>query len=223
MSKIFLIMALACATLQAAEEYIGRWSFIFYEKAASFDSLMPQPIFNEVEFKKDGTANVRIRAKDMALDLPYLVNEKFIGMKLPLKGQYEEPVRFKAEYHYSEKDGTLTIKGQNASAVYIRTETLLPMDNLTGVWLNSGRFDEYMEILKNGLLKLQVTGLTGFCVLWKDNCGIENLTMVGGMKNALPHTFIWQIHHKDDNSIEMVPVTHEGSKPKSATLWKRIK
>lgn len=222
MGKIFCAFLFVMGLLFAGEEYIGHWSFIFYEKANSFDRLMPPPIFNEVEFKADGMAHVRVRAKDMAFDVRYLVNEKYIGMKLPLKGANEEPVRFKAEYAYSDKDGTLAIKGADASAVYVRTERLLPLDKLAGIWRNDGKFPEYMEILANGLMKLKVTGLTGFCVLWKDNAGMENLTMVGGMRNAMPHTFIWQVEIKDGNLLEMTPVTDQGVQKKKTTTWHRI-
>ena len=167
-------------------------------------------------------AHVKVRAKDMAFDVRYLVNEKYIGMKMPLKGAGEEPVRFKAEYAYSEKDGTLAIKGADSSSVYVSTESLLPMGKLVGIWRNDGKITEFMEILSNGLMKLKVTGMTGFCVLWRDNVGKENLTMVGGMRNAMPHTFIWQVEIKDGNLLEMTPVTNTGPQKQKATTWKRV-
>lgn len=222
MGKIFCALLFVMGLLYGGDDYIGHWSFIFYEKANSYDRLMPPPIFNEVEFKADGTAQVKVRAKDMAFDVPYLVNEKYIGMKLPLKGAGEEPVRFKARYAYSDKDGTLAIRGTDSSAVYVRTENLLPMDKLVGTWRNDGKITEYMEILANGLMKLGVTGLTGFCVLWKDNGGVENLTMVGGIRNAMPHTFIWQVEIKDGNLLEMTPVTDQGAQKKKTTTWHRV-
>ncbi|MBQ7177732.1 MAG: hypothetical protein IJS08_09985 [Victivallales bacterium] len=222
MGKIFCAFLFVMWLLFAGEAYIGHWSFIFYEKANSFDRLMPPPIFNEVEFKEDGMAHVKVRSKDMAFDVRYLVNEKYIGMKLPLKGAHEEPVRFKAEYAYSDKDGTLAIKGTDSSAVYVRTESLLPLHKLVGTWRNDGKFTEYIEILANGLMKLKVTGLTGFCVLWKDNAGMENLTMVGGIRNAMPHTFIWQVEIKDGKLLEMTPVTDQGPQKNKTTTWHRI-
>ena len=222
MGKLFFAFLFVAGAFFAGEKYIGHWSFIFYEKASSYDKLMPQPIFNEVEFKSDGTAHVKVRAKDMAFDIPYLADEKYIGMKLPLKGPGEEPVRFKAKYVYSDKDGTLAIQGTDSSAVYVRTESLLPMEKLVGTWCNEGKFTEYMEILANGLIKLKITGLTGFCVLWKDNSGIKNLTMVGGIRNAMPHTFIWQLEIKDGNLLEMTPVTNLGPQKQKTTTWKRV-
>lgn len=223
MGRIFCAILFGIGLLYAGEEYLGRWSFIFYERAASYDGLMPPPIFNEIELRDDRTANVKVRAKDMSFDVPYLADDKFLGMKLPLKGKYEEPVRFKAEYAYSGKDGTLAIKGVDSSAVYVRTSTLLPLGKLVGTWQNQGNFGEQMEMFANGLMRLKKSELTGYCVLWKDSNGIETLTMVGGIKNAMPHTFIWQLEYKEGRVLVMTPVTDKGPKRNSASVWTRIK
>lgn len=224
MNKIICIICLAAAAAFASGKHIGSWTFIFYEKARTIDGIMPQPIFNEIELRENKTALVKVRSKEMTFDIPYLIDDKYIGMKLPLRGEYEDPVLFKAEYKYSEKDGTLAISGIDSKAIYIPTKSLIPNDDIAGTWISSiNNVKEIMEIKNNGLFKLHRTDMTGFYVLWKDKREKLNLTLVAGIKNAVPHTFVWQINKKDDGTMEMLPFTQSGLNKKSASVWTRLK
>lgn len=223
MRKLFCAFLLMVFVVFADEQLTGNWSFVFYEQAETADRIMPPPVFNAIEFKDNNMATVKVRAKEMSFDVPYKCDGKTLEMQLPLRGPYEQPIKFKAEYKYLEKEGTFIIKGRNSSAVYVRTEMLMPMSKIAGLWrnVNNSKMQELMEIKQNGLMKLHATNMTGFGVLWPDEKGAVNLTMVAGVKNGAAHTFLWQIWLKGDNKMEMVPITQNGPDTKFITTWVR--
>ncbi len=220
MRRFFTLLLVFCATFSFAadEDLLGRWAFVYYKRApTTIGEMPPPPVFDAIEFLKDGTAKLTVRAKLATPTVPYQRQKDTIQFTIQLPGQ--QPIPFTAEIKVEPKQGTLAISGKDSSSVFLREEALLSRTSVVGSWKGgTDRFPEILDLGNDGFFRLRNSLVIGFYRLWKNEDGATVMTAIAARPGSVWRTFLWEVI-PSHLALVMTPIGPRGPNRKHTSVW----